>query len=69
MKYVDFTDESRATLDSPDGWAKEEMMKKKKDGHNWRKEGGGIMIWAGIIEFIVPLRVPQGIKLITSATY
>ncbi len=74
MEYVLFTDESRATLDGPDGWAKGWVIK----GYPVtvtvrlrRQQGsGGVMIWAGIIgdELVGPVRVSQGVKL-TSTTY
>ena len=72
MKYVLFTDESRATLDGPDGWAKGWVINGDQAPVRRRRQQGGegVMIWAGIIggELIGPVRVPQGVKL-TSATY
>ena len=72
MKYVLFTDESRATLDGPDGWAKGWVINGDQAPVRRRRQqgGGGVMIWPGIIgdELIGPVRVPQGVKL-TSATY
>ena len=71
MKYVLFTDESRATLDGPDGWAKGWVIICDQAPVRRRRQqgGGGVMIWAGIIgdELIGPVRVPQGVKL-SSAT-
>ena len=58
MKMVLFTDDTRATLDVPDGWGKGWV------GNNIRfrrQQGeGGFMIWAGIIgdELVGPVRVP-----------
>ena len=71
MKYVLFTNESRATLDGPDGWAKGWVINGDQAPVRRRQQGGGgVMIWAGIIgdELIGPVRFPQGVKL-TSATY
>ena len=72
MEYVLFTDESRATLDGPDGWAKGWVIKGYPAPVRLRRQqgGGGVMIWAGIIgdELVGPVRVPQGVKL-TSITY
>ena len=72
MKYVLFTDESRATLDGPDGWTKGWVINGDQAPVRRRRQqgGGGVMIWAGIIgdELIGPVRVPQGVKL-SSATY
>ena len=71
MKYVLFTDESRATLDGPDGWAKGWVINVDQAPVRRRRQKGegGVMIWAGIIgdEVIGPIRVPQGVKL-SSAT-
>ena len=71
-KYILFTDESRATLDGPDNWSKGWVV----SGHqhptriHCQQGGGGIMIWAGIIndQFVGPVRVPEGVKL-TSVAY
>jgi hypothetical protein len=70
MKFDLFTDESRASLDGPDGWAKGCIS----NGDNCpnrmrlRQGGGGVMIWGGIIgnAIIGPFRVPEGLKLSTS---
>ena len=62
MKYVLFTDESRATLDGSDGWAKGWVINGDQAPVRRRRQqgGGGVMIWAGIIgdELIGPVRVP-----------
>ena len=70
MKYVLFTDESRATLDGPDGWAKGWVINGDQAPVRRRRPqgGGGVMIWAGIIGDELIGRVPQGVKL-SSATY
>ena len=73
MKYVLFTDETLATLDGPDRWAKGWVINGDQAPVRRRRQqegGGGVMIWAGIIgdELIGPVCVPQGVKL-TSATY
>jgi len=67
-----FTDESRATLDGPDGWAKVWNPTGAETPHRIRRQqgGGGVMFWAGIIgdELVGPFRVPEGVKL-TSKSY
>ena len=72
IKYVLFTDESQATLDGPDGWAKGWVINGDQAPVRRRRQQGegGVMIWAGIIgdDLIGPVRVPQGVKL-SSATY
>jgi transposase len=72
MKHVLFTDESRATLDGPDGWAKGWVFHGDDCPTRMRRQqgGGGVMFWAGIIgdDVIGPFRVPEGVKL-TSTTY
>ena len=66
MKYVLFTDESRATLDGPDGWAKGWVINGDQAPVRRRRQqgGGGVMIWAGIIgdELIGPVRVPSNLR-------
>ena len=72
MKCVLFTDESRATLDGPDGWSKGWVFHGDQCPARVRRQlgGGGVMIWAGIVgdELFGPVRVPEGVKL-TSRTY
>ena len=57
-----FTDECRATLNVPDGWAP--IRVKRQLG------GEGVMFWARILEdtLIGPYQIPEGIK-ISSETY
>ena len=62
IKYVLFTDESRATLDGPDGWAKGWVINGDQAPVRRRRQqgGGGVMIWAGIIgDFCYLLSVPE----------
>ena len=72
MKYVLFTDESRATLDGLDGWSKGWVFRGDQCPTRMRRQqrGGGVMIWAGIVgdEFFGPVHVPEVVK-ITSHTY
>ncbi|MEM9078998.1 MAG: transposase [Bacteroidota bacterium] len=72
FEHVLFTDEARATLDGPDGWAKVWNPTGAKTPHRFRRQqgGGGVMFWAGIIgdELVGPFRVPEGVKL-TSKSY
>jgi hypothetical protein len=72
MKFVLFTDESRASLDGPDGWAKGWVFNGDNCPNRIRRQqgGGGVKIWGGVIEnaIIGPFRVPEGLKL-SSATY
>ena len=64
---VIFTDESRVTLDGPDGWRRGWVL----DGHRppeilrRQQGGGGIMIWAGIVDnrMIGPFKVREGVKI------
>ena len=64
MKYVIFTDETRATLDGPDGWVGFEG----KLHHRFRRHqgGGGVMLWAGIVhdELVGPKMVCEELKSI-----
>ena len=72
MKHVLFTDESRATLDGPDGWSRGWVLRGDQCPTRIRRQqgGGGVMIWAGIVgdELVGPVRVQEGVKL-TSQTY
>ena len=67
-----FTDETRASLDGPDGWSKGWVSLGRDRHRRLRRQqgGGGIMIWAGIIGGVLvgPWRVPEGVKM-TAATY
>lgn len=62
-----FTDEARATLDGPDGWAKVWVPIGGSRPYRLRRQqgGGGVMFWAGIIgdELVGPFRVPEGVKI------
>ena len=72
MKFVIFTDELKASLDDPDGWAKGCVFNGDNCPNRIRRQqgGGGVMIWGGIIgnAIIGSFRVPEGLKL-SSATY
>lgn len=72
MKCVLFTDETRATLDGPDGWSKGWVGFEGKLHHRFRRHqgGGGVMLWAGIVEneIVGPIMVREGVK-INSANY
>lgn len=67
FENVLFTDECRATLDGPDGWAKGWVV----DGQSTttrisrQQGGGGVMFWAGIMgsSLLGPFRVDDGVKL------
>lgn len=69
---VMFTDESRISLDGPDGWRRGWIWKdgQKCESIKRQQGGGGIMIWAGIVhnKLVGPFRVPEGVKL-NSANY
>lgn len=64
---VIFTDESRATLDGPDGWASGWVLRNQPPIPRYMRQqgGGGIMIWAGIVgdKVIGPVRVKDGVKM------
>ena len=49
MKKVIFTDETRATLDGPDGWGKGWVANGQERHCRFKRQQGGdsIMIWAG----------------------
>ena len=72
MKCVLFTDETRATLDGPDGWSKGWVGFEGKLHHRFQRHqgGGGVMLWAGIVnnELVGPIMVREGVK-INSANY
>ena len=61
------TDEARATLDGPDGWASGWVLENQVTSPRYlRHQGGdGVMLWAGIIkdEVIGLIQVPEGVKL------
>lgn len=71
FQNVLFTDEARATLDGPDGWAKVWNPIGTPTPHRFRRQqgGGSIMFWAGIIgdKLCGPFRVPEGVKLTSNA--
>ena len=71
MKMVLFTDETRATLDGPNGWGKGwDGNGHERHTHFRRQQGGGdVMIWAGIIgdELVGPVRVSEGVKIASAA--
>ena len=64
---VIFTDECRATLDGPDGWARGWVAKGQPTPTRIRRQqsGGGVMFWAAILDkdLIGPFRVPDGVKI------
>lgn len=68
---VIFTDESRVTLDGPDGWSKGWVIAGENSPTRLRRQqgGGGIMIWAGIVgdKVIGPFKLDQGVKLNTES--
>ena len=70
MKRIIFTNETRATLNGPDGCGKGWVANGQESHCRFRRQQGGIMIWAGIVgdELIGHFRVPDRIK-ITSASY
>ena len=67
-----FTDESRVTLDGPDGWRRGWVLDGERPSEILRRQqgGGGIMIWAGIVNdrIIGPFKVDDGVKM-NSANY
>ena len=71
-KKIDFskvlwTDECRVTLDGPDGWFKGWVLNDTPVKTKIRRQqgGGGIMIWAVIIDdqIVGPYRLPKVVKL------
>ena len=71
FQQVLFTDEARATLDGPDGWAKVWSPTGAAIPHRVRCQqgGGGVMFWADIMgdKLVGPFRVPEGVKLTSQA--
>lgn len=71
FKWVLWTDEMRATLDGPDGWARGWILEGTEAPTRIRRQqgGGGVMIWAGVIdeELVGPFRVPDGVKMNSEA--
>ena len=67
FSHVLWTDEARATLDGPDGWATEWAIDSASlpMRHRWQQGGGGVMFWAAIVKdkLIGPARVHKGVKL------
>ena len=67
FENVLFTDESRATLDGPDGWMSAWLLNDTTPQSKIRQQqgGGGVMIWAEIInnQIMDPSRVPNGVKM------
>lgn len=68
---VIWTDEMRATLDGPDGWARGWIQAGAKAPTRLRRQqgGGGVMIWAGLLkdEVIGPFRIADGVKMNSQA--
>ena len=64
---VIFTDECRATLDGPDGWAKGWVAQGRVASVRLKRQqsGGGVMFWAAIVNdnLIGPFRVADGVKI------
>lgn len=71
FENVLFTDECRATLDGPDGWASGWVLHQHEVKTRSRRQqgGGGVMIWAGIIgdQVLGPFMVEKGVKLNSEA--
>lgn len=67
MEAVIFTDETRVCLDGPDNWSKGWVENNSSPPVKIKRQqgGGGIMIWAGIIdnELIGPVRIKEGVKI------
>lgn len=70
MKCVLFTDETRGTLDGPDGWSNEWVGFESKLHHRFRRHhgGGSVMLWAGIVnnEVLGPILVREWVKINSS---
>ena len=70
MKHVLFTD---ATLDGPNSRGKGWVFKGDKNHPMFRRQqsGGGLMIWAGIIDntIVGPVRIPEVVNLTTKTYY
>ncbi|KAF4673376.1 hypothetical protein FOL47_010622 [Perkinsus chesapeaki] len=68
-----FTDECRATLDGPDGWASGWILRGSEVPARKKRQqgGGGVMFWAGIIGDTVvgPCRVEKGVKMDSKASF
>ena len=64
FRNVLFTDESRATLDGPDGWMSGWLLNGTTPQSKIRRQqgGGGVMIWAGIINTVEPLIADTSFK-------
>jgi transposase len=62
-----FTDEMRATLDGPDGWASGWIPPSGWTASRIRRQqgGGGVMVWAGIIDSTIvgPFLLKDGVKV------
>ena len=67
FEHVLFTDQSRATVDGPDGWMGGWLLNGATPQSRIRRQqgGGGVMIWAGIINdaIVGPFAVPDGVKM------
>ena len=67
FENVLFTGKSRATLGGPDGWMSGWLLNGTTPQSKIRQQqgGGGIMIWAGIInnQIVGPFRVPDVVKM------
>ena len=67
LKFFLFTDESKVTLDGPDGWAKGWVFHGDNCPKRMRRQQGGeeVMVWGGFTgnALIGPFRVPEGLKL------
>ena len=72
FQLVLWTDESRATLDGPDGWKRGWLINGGTPRLRFMRQqgGGGVMFWAGIIgeTLVGPFLVPDGLKM-NSANY